>query len=87
MIANNNEQYTAQVVTATTTVKTGQGLLGGIFVSSISGTPTITISDGANTIVSAFTPSAATPYPFPVNFLSSLVITISGTCTATVFYN
>ena len=49
-------------------VKTGAGLLKGIFVSTVSGTPTLKIWDetgaGTNELVETFTPVAATMYDF-----------------------
>ena len=41
---------------ATTTISLPNVQLLGVFVSSTSGTPTLTISDGASTAISAFTP-------------------------------
>ena len=73
-------------ITATTTVYTGTGGLFGIFVSSASSTPTIKVSDGAGTLVNTFTPVAATFYPMPGRFNTSLVVTISGTVDCTVFW-
>lgn len=71
----------------------GDGQLGGIFVSAASATPTITVYDnstasttGAATIVSVFTPTAATWYPLPFAFTKGLYIVISGTVACTVAY-
>ena len=73
-------------ITATTTVYTGTGGLLGIFVASASSTPTIKVSDGAGTLVNTFTPVAATFYPMPGRFNTSLVVTIGGTVDCTVFW-
>jgi len=73
-------------ITATTTVFTGIGGLLGIFVSSASSTPTIKVQDGSTTIVNTFTPTAATFYPIPAKFATSLVVTISGTVDCCVFW-
>ena len=73
-------------ITSTTTVYTGTGGLFGIFVASASNTPTIKVSDGANTIVNTFTPAGATFYTIPARFGTSLVVTISGTVDCTVFW-
>jgi hypothetical protein len=74
-------------ITSTTTLKTGPGGILGIFVSSASSTPTITVSDGSTTLVAQFTPVAATFYPMPGRFNTSLVVTISGTVSCTVFWD
>ena len=73
-------------ITSTTTIWTGTGGLLGIFVSSASSTPTITVSDGAGTMVAQFTPVASTFYPLPGRFNTSLVFTIGGTVNCTVFW-
>ena len=74
-------------ITATTTVYTGTGGLFGIFVSSASSTPTIKVSDGATTMVNTFTPVGATFYQLPGRFNTSLVVTVTGTLDATVFWS
>lgn len=75
-------------ISATTLLKTGDGIMGGIFVSAASSTPTITIYDntaGSGTkIVDTFTPVAATWYPMPFQFITGLEVVISGTVSATV---
>lgn len=73
-------------ITATTTVYTGPGSLLGIFVSSASSTPTIKVQDGSTTVVNTFAPTAATFYPIPARFATSLVVTISGTVDCCVFW-
>ena len=73
-------------ITATTTIYTGRGGILGIFVASASSTPTIKVTDNSNTIVNTFTPSAASWYPMPARFNTNLVVTISGTVDATVFW-
>lgn len=74
-------------LTSTTTVRTGGGGLLGIFVASVSGSPTIKVQDGANTLVNTFTPVAATFYPMPGRFATSLVVTIGATLDCTVFWS
>lgn len=74
-------------ITSTTTIYTGTGGLLGIFVASASSSPTITVSDGSNTMVAQFTPVAATFYPMPGRFNTSLVVTIGGTVNCTVFWD
>lgn len=72
-------------ITSTTTVWTGTGGLLGIFVASTSG-GTLRISDGSGTMVNTFTPVAATFYPLPGRFNTSLVVTVTGTLDCTVFW-
>lgn len=74
-------------ISSTTTIYTGTGSILGIFVSSASSSPTITVSDGGSTLVSQFTPVAATFYPMPGRFGTSLVVTIGGTVNCTVFWD
>lgn len=76
----------AKNITATTTVYTGTGGLFGIFVASTSG-GTLKVSDGATTMVNTFTPAAATFYQLPGRFNTSLVVTVTGTLDATVFWS
>jgi hypothetical protein len=73
-------------MTATGTVFTGPCALLGIMVSSASGTPTIKISDGANTVANTFTPTGATFYPVAVRLNTSLVVTIGGTVDCCVIW-
>lgn len=81
-------------ITATTQVKVGAGKLKGIFVSSASGTPTITIYDvqtgTATTMVGVFTPVGATYYPMGnydgAYFNQGLNVVLGGTVAATVIY-
>lgn len=81
-----SESQNYKNITATTTVYTGTGGLLGIFVASASSTPTVKVSDGAGTLVNTFTPVAATFYPMPGRFNTSLVVTIGGTVDCTVFW-
>jgi hypothetical protein len=85
-------------ITATAQIKTSAGKLKGIFVSSATTTPTITIYDTFNattsgtTLIGVFTPAAATSYLLGMGgdggmyFNKGLYIVISGTVTATVVY-
>ena len=81
-------------ITATANIKPAAGKLKAIFVSAASGTPTITVYDSASTtttktILSVFTPTAATNYIFPIDgvfFNSGLYVVISGTVSATIIY-
>jgi len=81
-------------ITASKQIKVGAGKLRGIFVSSASSTPTITIYDvqtGTDTtMIGAFTPVGATFYPFGsldgAFFNQGLNVVISGTVAATVIY-
>lgn len=84
----------ASYITATANLKPSFGKLKGIFVSSASSTPTITIYDSAaatttKTLIGVFTPVSATSYFFPVDglqFNNGLYIVISGTVAATVSF-
>lgn len=78
--------------TATKAIKTAAGKLFGVFVSSVTDTPTIKICDTAgadtnNPIVETFVVAAATMYWFhgvPCN--NGIRVILSGTATYTVFY-
>lgn len=74
-------------ITSTTTIISAPGALLGIFVASASGTPTLKIQDGSTTIVNTFTPVAATWYPLPARFGTSLVVTVGATLDCTVFWS
>lgn len=84
------ERYSFKYLTATALVKVGEGGIAGIFVSTASSTPTITVYDelvssGTTTkIVNTFTPVAGQYYPMPFAFKNGLVVAISGTVTCTV---
>jgi hypothetical protein len=80
-------------IEATTLVKQGPGKLKGIFVSTASSTPTITVYDTQTngtsaTILGVFTPVSATNYNFfdGLNVANGLYVVISGTVKATVYY-
>jgi len=80
---------------ATINIKPSAGKLIGIMVTAASGTPTITVYDSAATttttpIFKVFTPTAATAYNFGVNGIyanKGIYIVISGTVSATVYYD
>lgn len=84
----------ASYITATANLKPSFGKLKGIFVSSASATPTITVYDSAaatttKTLIGVFTPVSATNYFFPADglqFNNGLYIVISGTVAATVSF-
>lgn len=82
------EAGTPKNFTSTTTINpSGANVkLLGIFVASTSG-GTIKLSDGTTTVVNTFTPLAATFYPLPFEFATSLVITVTGTLDATASYS
>jgi hypothetical protein len=81
-------------ITASKQIKVGAGKLKGIFVSSASSTPTITIYDvqtgTATTMVGVFTPVGATYYPMGnydgAYFNQGLNVVLGGTVAATVIY-
>ena len=72
--------------TSTTTISVANIKLLGVFCASTSA-GTLKISDGANTVVNTFSPSAATFYPIPAELQTSLVLTVSGTLDCTAFYS
>jgi len=84
--------YTA--ISATAQIKRDAGKLNGIFVSSASGTPTITVYDSPATstsdpvILATFTPTANTMHNFfqGLYFNKGLYVVIGGTVSATISY-
>jgi hypothetical protein len=85
-----------KTVGATTVVKPAAGKLKGIFVSSVSGSPTIAFFDSfaetgaAKTIIASFVPVAATFYPFGqfdgIFATTGIRVEIGGTVVATVVF-
>lgn len=83
-------------IAATTQVKTSAGKLKGIFVSSVSGSPTITCYDesaGGTTlkIIDTFIPVAATMYRLSgddggIFYNNGLNVVLGGTVSATIIY-
>jgi ABC-type nitrate/sulfonate/bicarbonate transport system substrate-binding protein len=81
-------------ITATANIKPMAGKLKGIFVSSASSTPTITVYDSAaatttKVILGTFTPAAATSYVLPLDGAyakDGLYVVIGGTVTATIIW-
>jgi hypothetical protein len=55
-------------------------------VSSVSGSPTLAVSDSDGSKIATFTPVAATFYPMPLRFRGSLVVTVGATCSCTVHW-
>ena len=82
-----SESQNCKNITSTTTIFTGPCRLLGIFVSSVSGSPTLKIGDGGTTLVNTFTPVAATWYPMPGTMATSLVVTVGATLDCCVFWN
>ena len=84
--------YTA--ITATTQIKREAGKLNGIFVSSASGTPTITVYDSSGSsasdpvVIATYTPTGNTNHNFyPGLYVNKgIYIVISGTVAATIAY-
>jgi hypothetical protein len=84
--------YTA--ISATTQIKVGAGKLNGIFISSASSTPTITVYDSPASsasdpvILATFTPTGNTMHNFfqGLYFNKGLYVVISGTVAATISY-
>jgi hypothetical protein len=71
-------------------VKAGNGSLIRLFISSASGTPTVTIYDNisgtANPLIPTFTPVAGTSYELNVMFQNGLNIVLGGTVTGAAIY-
>lgn len=88
-MSQSNPAYSYKQISASTNVKPASGILGGIFVSSASNTPQITVYDSASTgtgttIVAQITPVSATWYPMPFGFSSGCYVVIGGTVQCTV---
>ena len=81
-------------ISATTQIKVGAGKLNGIFISSASSTPTITVYDSPASsasdpvILATFTPTGNTGHNFfqGLYFNKGLYVVISGTVAATISY-
>jgi len=80
-------------ISATTLVKNQPGKLKGIFCSSVTSTPTITVYDaqvpGTDVkIIDTYTLTAATNMNFydGINFENGLYVVISGTASVTVYF-
>lgn len=83
------ENYGYKQVSASGNVSAGPGVLGGIFVSAASASPTITVYDDAATgtgtkLVDTFTPVAGQFYPMPFGFANGCNVVIAGTVSCTV---
>ena len=84
--------YTA--ISATTQIKRDAGKLNGIFVSSASGTPTITVYDSFSSstsdpvVLATFTPTANTMHNFFQGLYTNkgIYVVIGGTVSATISY-
>jgi hypothetical protein len=84
--------YTA--ITATTQIKRDAGKLNGIFVSSASSTPTITVYDSYSSsasdpvVLATFTPTGNTMHNFFQGLFvnKGIYVVISGTVSATISY-
>ncbi len=82
----------AQISATTNVSGATNGYLGGIFVSSVSGSPTITVYDEATSgtttkLIDTFTPVAATWYPMPAHFRAGCNVVIGATVSCTVMFN
>lgn len=84
--------YTA--ITSTTQIKRDAGKLNGIFVSSASSTPTITVYDSSASstsdpvVIATFTPTANTMHNFFQGLYTNkgIYVVIGGTVSATISY-
>jgi uncharacterized protein YjdB len=85
--------YTA--ITASTQIKRDAGKLRGIYVSSASSTPTITVYDSFSSsasdpvVIATFTPTGNTNHNFVEGLFTNkgIYVVISGTVSATVYYD
>jgi hypothetical protein len=80
-------------IEATGNVKNQPGKLKGIFVSTASNTPLITVYDSQTngtdaTVLGVFAPTSSTNYNFfdGINVADGIYVVISGTVKATVYY-
>ena len=81
-----SESQSYKNFTSTTTIAQAGLKMLGIFCASSSG-GTIKVQDGSSTVVNTFTTVAGTFYPMPAEMQTSLVLTVTGTLDATVFYS
>lgn len=81
--------WKSKKMTVSGLVKTGPGVVGGVFV--VSGTPTIELDDAVtntNSIVPAWQSVAATMYPLSAQaFKDGLYVNLVGTASIVVFYD
>lgn len=87
--SNVTEAYSVIRATATATIRSGEGEVGGFIV--VTGTPTLTLYDGVSTagtlILNGLVCVAGTPYPFPVHLRTGLHAVLSGAGDITFFVN
>lgn len=79
-------------ITASGNVCPRQTDLIGIFVSSVTGSPTIVVYDSATTttddlVITAFIPTAPVFYPIPVSLKNGINLVITGTLNCTVIFS
>lgn len=90
MPAQSNETYNATLVgAASTLVKTGFGVIGGVFVST-STTGTITVYDGTSAagtkIIDTFTVVAPAKFEFRAACANGIFVVTGGTISATILW-
>lgn len=80
-------------ISASKLIKNSQGKIKGIFVSSVSGSPTITVYDNetataSNKVIDTFTPTAGANYNFydGINTTNGIYVVIAATVSCTVYY-
>jgi hypothetical protein len=85
---------TGATLSGTVLVKTGEGILSGIFCTSASTTPTLIAYDNTaasgTVILASFTPVSATLYqfgPLPIKFKTGLYVGSSGSVGCTIIYS
>lgn len=86
------ETFSYEQISSSTNVQARPCALAGIFVSSASGTPTITVYDSATTttttkVIDTFTPVGGTFYPIPAILNDGCYVVIAATVSCTVFTN
>lgn len=89
MAIGNIDFVTPRQISTSTNVKVGSGGIRNIFVSSVSGSPTITVYDDAATgtttkIVDTFIPVASASYNLPYGVANGVYVALGGTVSCTV---
>jgi hypothetical protein len=86
------EGFSYEQISSSTNVQKRSCVIGGIFVSSASSTPTITVYDSETTttttkVIDTFTPVGAQFYPIAASLTAGCYVAISGTVSCTVLTN
>ena len=86
MATSVNESANAKAISASTLVRTGSGIMLGIFCSSAGGTSRVHVSDATASaasaavgrIVAPFAPTAGTFHRIPVGYTTGLYVSLTG---------